>query len=84
MFSHPYLDQTPNDSPTPFTPNPQSAIRNRRISHHPKTILHQPPAQNSDNFAPPPHSNRQPANNLRGRGAAKFAEFRSTRKNKEY
>jgi hypothetical protein len=35
-----------------------------------------PPGRNSDRFASPTHSNRQPATDLRGRGGAKLAEFR--------
>jgi hypothetical protein len=41
-----------------------------------------PPERNSDNIAPLPLTNAKGANNLRGRGGAKLAEFRSTRKKK--
>jgi hypothetical protein len=41
------------------------------------------PVRNSDNFAPQPFTNRQPANDLRGQGGAKCAGFRTTRKRKK-
>jgi hypothetical protein len=42
-----------------------------------------PPGRNSDNFAPPPRSNRMATNDLRGHGGAKLAEFRTTKKKKK-
>ena len=43
-----------------------------------------PPGRNSVNFAPPPRANSEPGNDLRERAGAKFAEFRPTRKRKNF
>ena len=43
-----------------------------------------PPVRNSDGFAPPPRRNVQPANDLRAPRGARFAEFRPTRKKKNF
>jgi hypothetical protein len=49
----------------------------------PRGVFVTPPGRNSDNFAPPTRTKCEPANNLRGQGGAKFAEFRPTRKKKK-
>jgi hypothetical protein len=41
-----------------------------------------PPGRNSANFAPLPHTNCQPANNLRGRGGANWPHFAPPEKRK--
>jgi hypothetical protein len=48
----------------------------------PGKVFVTPPRRNSDNFASPPLTNLQPANNVQPVREAKFAEFRLTRKKK--
>jgi hypothetical protein len=50
----------------------------------PGTNFVAPPGRNSNHFAPLPLPNSQPATDLRGQGGAKVAEFRPTKKRKNF
>jgi hypothetical protein len=83
MFPHPNQKPPSSNGPTAETQwsspaaagNPKSQICNRPPYNNasPGESFVTPPRRNSDNFASPPHANREPANDLQQPGEAKFA-----------